>query len=186
MDYLHQDQLLLKGLSRQDSRSIEAIYKEVYPSVLNMITGFSGSSDDASDVFQESMIVLYEKSLESNFELSSTLKTYLYAVSKRIWLKKWQKDKRTEEWGEESNIMDDSEEEWERLMQKQEAFNRMDESLQLLGEPCRGLIEAYYFKKMQMHEIAEAFNYTNADNAKTQKYKCLMRLKKLFFQDKKR
>ena len=25
------------------------------------------------------------------------------------------------------------------------------------------------------------FGYTNADNAKTQKYKCLMRLKKLFF-----
>ena len=186
MDYLNQDQLLLKGLSRQDSRSIEVIYKEVYPSVLNMINGYSGSTDDASDVFQESMIVLYEKSLEPNFELSSSLKTYIYAVSKRIWLKRRQKEKRTEEWGEDNNVMDDTAEEWERLMQKQEAFNRMDESLHLLGEPCRGLIEAYYFKKMQMHEIAEAFKYTNADNAKTQKYKCLMRLKKLFFQDKKR
>ena len=32
-----------------------------------------------------------------------------------------------------------------------------------------------------MSEIAKEFGYTNADNAKNQKYKCLMRLKKIFF-----
>ena len=32
-----------------------------------------------------------------------------------------------------------------------------------------------------MNVIAQEFGYTNADNAKTQKYKCLVRLKKLFF-----
>jgi hypothetical protein len=34
-----------------------------------------------------------------------------------------------------------------------------------------------------MQEIATDFKYTNADNAKTQKYKCLVRLKKIFFAD---
>ena len=33
-----------------------------------------------------------------------------------------------------------------------------------------------------MPEIADLFRYTNADNAKTQKYKCLVRLKKIFFE----
>lgn len=32
-----------------------------------------------------------------------------------------------------------------------------------------------------MQELALEFGYTNADNAKTQKYKCLVRLKKIFF-----
>jgi hypothetical protein len=32
-----------------------------------------------------------------------------------------------------------------------------------------------------METIREKFGYTNADNAKNQKYKCLQRLKKLFF-----
>ena len=36
-----------------------------------------------------------------------------------------------------------------------------------------------------MSQISEKFGYTNADNAKTQKYKCLMRLKKLFFKQEK-
>jgi len=36
-----------------------------------------------------------------------------------------------------------------------------------------------------MIEIAADFGYTNSDNAKNQKYKCLMRLKKIFSQYKK-
>jgi hypothetical protein len=51
-----------------------------------------------------------------------------------------------------------------------------------LGEPCKSLLEAYYLQKKSMLEIAGDFGYTNADNAKNQKYKCLMRLKKLFFE----
>ena len=58
----------------------------------------------------------------------------------------------------------------------------MEESLAKVGEPCKTLLEEFYIHKKQMQEIAEMFGYTNADNAKTQKYKCLVRLKKLFFQ----
>ena len=60
-------------------------------------------------------------------------------------------------------------------------FNMMDRALNSLGEPCKSLLEAYYIQKKGMAEIASLFGYTNADNAKNQKYKCLMRLKKLFF-----
>jgi len=60
-------------------------------------------------------------------------------------------------------------------------FNMMERALNSLGEPCKSLLEAYYLKKKGMNEIALMFGYTNADNAKNQKYKCLMRLKKLFF-----
>lgn len=57
----------------------------------------------------------------------------------------------------------------------------MQQSISKLGEPCKSILEAFYFKKQNMQEIAENFGYTNAENAKNQKYKCLMRLKKLFF-----
>lgn len=60
-------------------------------------------------------------------------------------------------------------------------FSIMDRALNSLGEPCKSLLEGYYLKKMDMNALASAFGYTNADNAKNQKYKCLMRLKKLFF-----
>ena len=57
----------------------------------------------------------------------------------------------------------------------------MEAAMAKVGEPCKSLLEAYYIQKKHMIEIAADFGYTNADNAKTQKYKCLVRLKKLFF-----
>ena len=61
-------------------------------------------------------------------------------------------------------------------------FNKMESALQQLGEPCKTIMEDFYIKNRSMQDICEKFGYTNADNAKTQKYKCLQRLKKLFFQ----
>lgn len=64
---------------------------------------------------------------------------------------------------------------------RDEEFEILEKAIGSLGEPCKSLIEAFYVQKKNMQEIAGQFGYTNADNAKNQKYKCLMRLKKLFF-----
>ena len=40
----------------------------------------NGNEDDAKDIFQESIIVLYEKVKAGKFELSSKLKTFIYSV----------------------------------------------------------------------------------------------------------
>lgn len=60
-------------------------------------------------------------------------------------------------------------------------FEMMNKAISSLGEPCKSLLEAYYLQKQNMQVIAASFGYTNSDNAKNQKYKCLMRLKKIFF-----
>jgi DNA-directed RNA polymerase specialized sigma24 family protein len=69
----------------------------------------------------------------------------------------------------------------EEFNKKDAAFAIMDRALNSLGEPCKSLLEGYYLNKKGMQELADDFGYTNADNAKNQKYKCLLRLKKLFF-----
>ena len=70
---------------------------------------------------------------------------------------------------------------WNEHEQKNADFQLMEKAMQALGEPCKSLLESYYLSKKSMVEIATDFGYTNADNAKNQKYKCLMRLKKIFF-----
>jgi RNA polymerase sigma factor (sigma-70 family) len=74
------------------------------------------------------------------------------------------------------------EDDLERQEEKDRQFAIMESALLQLGEPCKTIIEDYYMQSKSMQEICEKFGYTNADNAKTQKYKCLQRLKKLFFQ----
>ena len=62
-------------------------------------------------------------------------------------------------------------------------FLMMERAMGGLGEPCKSLLEAFYIQRKNMSEIAGSFGYTNPDNAKNQKYKCLIRLRKLFFSE---
>ena len=141
----------------------------------------NGSYDDARDIFQEAMITLYEKAKSESFVLTCQIKTYVYSVCRRLWLKKLQQAGRyvtqVEGMAETVPVEEDID-----IQEKRNAeFAIMDRALNSLGEPCKSILESYYLQKKDMNEIAAAFGYTNSDNAKNQKYKCLMRLKKLFF-----
>ncbi|MBS1946573.1 MAG: sigma-70 family RNA polymerase sigma factor [Bacteroidetes bacterium] len=162
--------------------AIETIYFENFRMVQTMITANNGSVEDAKDVFQESMIVLYEKVKSGSFELNCQIKTYLYSVCRRLWLKRLSQGQRNtpdELEKIESTVL--VEDDLDKHNQQDADFKNMERAMTNLGEPCKSLLEAYYIRKKNMVEIAESFGYTNADNAKNQKYKCLMRLKKIFF-----
>lgn len=176
-----QEQELLRGLARKDKKAAETIYKENYSTVQALIISNNGSADDAMDIFQEAMVVLYEKARSGSFELNCQIKTYLYSVSRRLWLKRLHQTRKYV--GEVDNLAETVpvEEELEAHEQQNTEFQVMEKAMGHLGEPCKSLLEAYYLEKRSMTEIAGSFGYTNADNAKNQKYKCLMRLKKLFF-----
>jgi RNA polymerase sigma factor (sigma-70 family) len=175
------DEQLLAGLARNEKAAIETLYREHFGMVQTYILNNNGSSEDARDIFQEAMIVLYEKASSGTFELTAQIKTYVYSVSRRLWLKRLQQMQRygaqVETLGEVVQI----EEELEAHERKNEAFVTMEKALAHMGEPCKSLLEAYYLQKKSMQEISDKFGYTNADNAKNQKYKCLTRLKKTFF-----
>ncbi|HXB92203.1 MAG TPA: sigma-70 family RNA polymerase sigma factor [Puia sp.] len=179
------EQDLLEGLAKNDRQAIETIYKQHYNMVQSMILGNSGYPDDARDIFQEAMIVLYEKVKTGSFELNSQLKTYLYSVCRRLWLKRLHQLQRVSPEVEGLEETMPVEEDLERHEQRNRDFGIMEQAMNHLGEPCKSLLEAYYLEKKSMVEIAGDFGYTNADNAKNQKYKCLMRLKKIFTQFKK-
>jgi RNA polymerase sigma factor (sigma-70 family) len=172
---------LLEGLAKNDKQAVETIYKDNYNMVQALIINNNGSADDARDIFQEAMIVLYEKAKSGSFELNCLLKTYMYSVCRRLWLKRLQQLQRYS--GEVNSLAEivPVEEEIDNHEQRNAQFQVMEKAMMSLGEPCKSLLEAYYQQKRNMTEIAGRFGYTNADNAKNQKYKCLMRLKKLFF-----
>jgi len=84
------EKVLLQGLARSDKKAIETIYRENYNMIQSLIINNNGSADDAKDIFQETMIVLYEKVRSGAFELNCLIKTYVYSVSRRLWLKRLQ------------------------------------------------------------------------------------------------
>ena len=176
------DNEIILGILNDSKDILNRLYKTYFPMVLQLVLNNNGNEDDAKDVFQESVIVLYNKVKSGNFELNSKLKTFIYSVCRRLWLKRLNAQSRNvrniEDFSEFIPIEDDM----EKHEEKDRQFTLMENALAQLGEPCKTIIEDYYLQNRSMQEIAEKFGYTNADNAKTQKYKCLQRLKKIFFQ----
>ncbi len=146
-----------------------------------LIINNNGLADDAKDIFQEAMIVLYEKARSGNFELNCQIKTYLYSVARRLWLKRLQQSNRYTSDLVSTDQLVAVEDDVDDHVSRDAEFDMMQKAMTGLGEPCKSLLEAFYLQKRNMQEIAAEFGYTNAENAKTQKYKCLVRLKKLFF-----
>ena len=175
------EQVLLKGLAQDDTDAVETIYRNNYNMIQSFVLNNNGTYDDARDIFQEAMIVLYENAKTETFVLTCQIKTYLYSICRRLWLKRLQQLNKFSMQVDGLEDMVPVEEDVENQEKRNADFLIMERALSSLGEPCKGILEAYYLQKKDMANIASAFGYTNADNAKNQKYKCLMRLKKLFF-----
>jgi len=176
------DSEVILGILNGSKDILEIVYKAYFPMILQLVVMNNGNEDDAKDVFQESVLVLYDKVKSGNFELNAKLKTFIYSVCRRLWLKRLSQLSRNA-----GNVKDFEdilpvEHDLERHEEKDKQFKQMEKALVHLGEPCKTIIEDFYINNKSMQDICEKFGYTNADNAKNQKYKCLQRLKKIFFQ----
>lgn len=176
------DSEIILGILNDSKEVLNRLYVSYFPMVLQLVLNNNGNEDDAKDIFQESIIVLYNKVKSGKFELNSKLKTFLYSVCRRLWLKRLNAQSRNVRNVEDFSEFIPVEDDLEHHEEKDRQFELMEYALKQLGEPCKTIIEDYYIQNRSMQEISEKFGYTNADNAKTQKYKCLQRLKKLFFQ----
>ncbi|MGO1244894.1 MAG: RNA polymerase sigma factor [Sphingobacterium sp.] len=178
------DSAIIQDIRNGNNTSIDHIYRLYYPPIEKMILNNQGSREEAQDIFQETVMVLYDKVTNTNFELSSKLQTFLYAISYRLWLKQLTrgtskyKVERIDEQHEDALAADEAAEEHEAM---EANFANMEVALDGLGEPCKTILYDFYISNKSMTDICEKFGYTNTDNAKTQKYKCLQRLKKIFF-----
>ena len=175
------DEALLEGIRNEEETALAYLYKLHYPMILHFVQNNSGTDDEAKDIYQEAIIVFYEKVREQQLELNCQIKTYLYSICRRLWLKRLALKNRFSGMVMDSDAFIQVEEEVAESEEKELKFQKMGDALVLLGEPCKTLLEDFYLQDLSMQSITEKFGYTNADNTKNQKYKCLMRLKKLFF-----
>jgi len=158
------DEELLTGLAEGSDDALTHLYRRYFPMVLHFVTTNSGSEDDAKDIYQEALIVLYEKVRSGSLELHCQLKTYLYSIGRRLWLKQLAQRSRfmvrdvdrpvSDELSIEQ-VNDDLIDHEERDRQ----FTLMADSLERLGEPCRTLLDDFYIQHLSMQDITEKFGY---------------------------
>jgi len=175
---VHEQQLVI-SIRQGDQAALHQVYKTHWPMVLRMVQMNSGNEADAKDIYQETVLVLYDNICDENFELLSKLKTYVYAIGRRLWLKHLRDTKSVDEQRLQSEWHEDVEHQLDQHDKKNSQQQVVNESMNGLGEPCKTILTDFFYGGYTMDEIAEKMGYTNAANAKNQKYKCLQRLKKM-------
>jgi len=177
----------INGIKANDETIIKALYHQYFKMIRHFVITNNGNEFDAKDVYHETLLALIQIIQKGNFTLTSSLSTFIYAIGKRIWLKKISKNKSTslkEDLYHSAfeGISDEMNEFLNQYEQEEYHLQKMHLALQSLGNPCYQLLKEFYFNRLSMEEIAEKLGYNNSDVAKNQKYKCLQRLKKIFFE----
>lgn len=91
------DEEIIAGLRKRDNRVLQYIYKNAFNPVKQLVIHNAGSDSDAEDIFQEALIIIFKKLREeSSFKLTSSFSTYIYSISRLLWLKHLKKIKKIE------------------------------------------------------------------------------------------
>lgn len=155
--------------SNKYQKATNGLY-DVLSSVKKYIAANSGTADDAKDIFQDALVVLYKNVQSESFALTVPLKTYLLAVTKNLWLQELRRRNKMPVSTEQIDIPDAHAENEKDADLATAAFN-------LLGERCRQLLILFYFKKQPYRELASFLGFGDERTAKNQKYRCLQKAK---------
>ena len=175
-----EDQQLLEKIKDGDDKGILELYRLYRDGFIHWAQqNHKIDEEGAADVFQDAMVSLHNNVVKGKlFELTSSLKTYLYAIGKNIIRKKF--SKMSVSFGQDEDdiantltteIIDDI-----ALNERQQLVSSL---LNHIGEPCRTILRLFYFKGFSMDAIAQRMEYKNENVAKTQKLRCISTLKKM-------
>lgn len=152
------------------------LYQEAFPIVARHVSKMGGSFDEAKDIFQDALVVYYEKVQVSGVVLKFSDKAYLFGIAKYLWIKRYQEnsanislDSAELDFNEDTDLPDAAYEEVSSL--------KLMRLLQQAGQKCMQLLSAFYYERLDMEMLAERFGFSGARSAAVQKFKCLEKVK---------
>ena len=162
---------LFERIQKGDEKALEVIYKKYYRMMTKLVITNSGTEEEARDVYQDALVVFWQKASSGNLVLTSKMSTYIYSICQNLWRKELERKKRlSNEEKDSPQTMDFDTAEREKIIAQ---------CLEQLGETCRKVLMYYYFDELSMQEIADRLGFANTDTAKTKKYKCKQKLDEL-------
>jgi len=169
---------------REGDRSvIESIYKECFPSISNWVKKNSGTEKEAEDVFQDALIVVYQKSKEEGFQLSCKLSTFVFSVAKKIWLYRLRsKGRLVHTDADFSDIAEFENQSADELMIQAEVENIYKKGFEKLSEECRTIL-TNFFNGLSMRQIMDKLGLANESVVRKKKFRCKNELVKLVEKD---
>ena len=175
------DEVIIDRINAGDQSALAQVYTDYKSEFVAWLTSrYQCSREEAKELYQVCIVILHDNILKGKLtELKSSLKTYLFAVGKNKFLESKKSESRFTNDVESSGIEIDTVASWEKE-EKEMRLEKVESGMEMLGDPCKTILELFYYHDMTMDDIAEHLAYKNRDTAKNLKYKCLNRLRKIF------
>lgn len=147
------------------------LYLSVFPTVAAYIKGNGGTLDEAKDLFQDALVIYYEKAIAGKVVIEHSEKAYILGITKHLWYHRQQKQK---------GLISEDILNYEHLIDEENlkpSANRVLHYLETAGQKCMDMLQAFYYDKLNMREIAKRFNLSGERSATVQKHKCLEKVR---------
>ena len=146
-----------------------ALYKSTFASVARYINKMGGSFDEAKDIFQDALVIYYEKVVASALTINTNEKAYLLGISKHLWLRKFKQNSRTATL-EDIDVTAEIEED-------PLSDSKLMHFLETAGKKCMELLRSFYYDQVPLADAAKIFGFSGVRSATVQKYKCLEKVR---------
>ena len=150
---------------------MDHLYKLIFPGIKTYVLRNSGTEEEAHDVFQDALVIFYMRVRKGAFESKSSLSTYLYAVSKNLWLKQLRKKRIAESYSPQEEGQGYQQ---ELILQQNQITIR--QVLELIGKECKKVLMDFYYGGRSVKQLQAEYNLGSEAAAKNKKYRCLKKL----------
>ena len=165
-------QHLLNHTPEQREQLFTCLYKKAFPAVAKYVSNKGGSLDDAKDIFQDALVIYYEKQVNAPVQLQQNEQAYLIGVARHLWLAKFRE-------GVNLTPLDTNSGDHDLLAddELQPSQAKLMHYLETTGSRCMEILRAFYYDKLAVDKIAGLFGYTSTRSATVQKYKCMEKVR---------
>jgi RNA polymerase sigma factor (sigma-70 family) len=153
-----------------------ALYKKAFPAVVRYVSKMGGSFDEAKDVFQDALVIFYEKSVGGEIALRTNEQAYIFGVAKHLWSQKFRQNALYTSSDEQLDMAAEEED-------HQPSESKLTHYLQTAGEKCMELLKAFYYDNLPVKSIAGLFGYSGERSATVQKFKCMEKVRETIKQN---
>ncbi len=170
--------LLKSSVLLDNDEAMNSLYAVMYRKVLHFILKNSGSEQDADDVFQDSLMVLYKLAKRDQLDDVTNIQSYFFSICRNLWYKALKKKQKTTTLTEAHHSLPEAAMQISAMLALEKS-DFLDQLLKSLGESCRKVLIYYYYDRLKMKEIMKRMNFSSEQVAKNKKSGCMKKLKEL-------
>lgn len=159
-------------LTKDEASYFSLLYASAFPAVARFVSRHQGTFQDAKDIFQDALVIFYEKTKEGGVPIKVSAESYIFGIAKHLWIKKYNRTRSEIPLDKLETCITVPDDFYQPV-----ASDKLLHFLKETGEKCMSLLRAFYYSRTSMRDIMELFGYRNEHTASVQKFKCLEKIR---------